>query len=42
VVGTELIGQATPGAPEMSDPPATIAKRLVYPFPEPVEKRRSG
>jgi hypothetical protein len=30
------------GRLKMSDPPATIAKRFVYPFSPGAEKRRSG
>jgi hypothetical protein len=35
-------GQVLGSVGKMSDPLATIAKRLVYPFPAPREQRRSG
>jgi len=35
-------GQVLGSVGKMSDPPATIAKRFVYPFLAPREQRRSG
>ena len=35
-------GQVLGSVGKMSDPPATIAKRFVYPFRAPREQRRSG